>query len=223
MAESRQKRSRSSHAWKVAMAVVALAALGLTFSFSGVPPGSELSGRVTAGDKLVVFGTVTALASDNRVFAAPILPDGTYVLRNVPPGPVRIAVSSPNPRPIEERAAEGNLQPDRAMAPRAAGSPGRPAAQGGKPPLPGIPIAAPNRSAPAAPAANGDSKSNPRPSQHSQWFPIPGRYATPATSGLGGDVRDGPTSLNLRLDAAVGGAKPVVAEGRSAGEPGKSP
>jgi hypothetical protein len=220
MAESRQKRSRWSHAWKVVMAVVALAALGLTFSFSKAPPGSELSGRVTVGDKLVVFGTVTALASDNRVFVAPILPDGTYVLRNVPPGPVRIAVSSPNPRPIEERAAEGNLQPDGAAAPRAAGSPGRPAAQGGKPPLPGIPIAAPDGS---APAANGDSKSNPRPSQQSQWFPIPGRYATPATSGLGGDVRDGRTSLNLRLDATGGVAKAAMAEGRSAAEAGNGP
>jgi hypothetical protein len=228
MADSCQTRSRSSHAWKLVVAVVALAALALTFLFTGSPPGSELSGRVTLGDKPIVFGTVTAVASDNRVFTAPILPDGTYVLRNVPPGPVRLAVSSPNPRPIEERAAEDNLQPDTAAAPRTAGGPGRrtgggPAEQGGKEPLPGIPLAAPDGSPAAASAADGGSKSNPRLSQHGQWFPIPGRYATPATSGLAGDVQDGRTSLNLRLDAAVGVAKPSAADGRSAAEAGTGP
>jgi hypothetical protein len=56
-----------------------------------------LSGKVTYQGKPVVLGYVSVIASDNVQYAGPINSDGSYSIPNVPGGPVKIAVSSPNP------------------------------------------------------------------------------------------------------------------------------
>lgn len=199
-------RNRNGARWAIVVAVATVAvalALLLRFAFTGPPPGSELTGRVAIGGKPIVFGTVTAVAADGRVFTAPIMPDGTYVLRNVPSGPVRIAVSSPNPRPIEERIAAANPDGEAATSPRPATAAGRaPGAAGTSKAAPGISIAAPEASSQVPPASAGGTGSKSPPPQHARWFPIPGRYASPATSGLGGEVRGRENTLDLQLDGA---------------------
>lgn len=200
MADRGRKRSRWAPVVAIAVAAAVLALL-LWFPFTARPPGTELTGRVTAGGKPVAFGTVTAVAADGRVVSTPILPDGTYVLRDVPAGPLRLAVSSPNPRSIEERVAEADRDG------RAADGAG-PNDRAGRSPVggvtrqsaPGISIAAPEGPTPAAPAGTGGLESTSRPPQQSQWFPIPGRYASPSTSGLVGAVRGEKNSLDLKLD-----------------------
>ena len=96
---------------------------------------TAVTGRITSQGKPVVFGTVTAITADRRTYTVPINADGTYVLRDLPPGPVQIAVSSPNPRPVESQqtveqpppAGGGQAAPtDRRSLP-----PGQAAASGG--------------------------------------------------------------------------------------------
>jgi hypothetical protein len=72
-------------------------AIGILVAASGCTSRSPVSGQVTYKGKPVVWGTVTVIASDNIQYATQIKPDGTYTIPNVPTGPARFAVSSPNP------------------------------------------------------------------------------------------------------------------------------
>ena len=58
----------------------------------------ELSGTVTCNSKPVRMGTVTVAGSDGVIRQGEIRDDGTYVVVGLSPGPVRIGVSSPNPK-----------------------------------------------------------------------------------------------------------------------------
>lgn len=193
------------HVREIAVAIVLATALLIASAFLDLPGGTTLTGRVTSQGKPVVFGTVTLLTSDHRTVFVPIRPDGTFLVKGVPRGPVRIAVSSPDPRPITERQAVEPESPG-------SGSRGRPSGPTTKPPLgkqvsgrhastpgqdvavEGISIAATNEQGPT-PAGSGQT--HPR---HEGWFRIPGRYANPATSGIGTEVRRGRTTLDLSLD-----------------------
>src|SRR5205823_14560750 len=74
-----------------------LIAAGL-LAVCGCSPGKgTVSGKVTYKGKPVVWGTVSAVASDNVQYAAPITPQGTYSIPKRPGRPVRLTVSSPNP------------------------------------------------------------------------------------------------------------------------------
>lgn len=61
----------------------------------------DLSGKVSFGDKTVVTGTVTIVASDGSTFSAVIQEDGAYSFQGVPAGPAKLAVTSPNPVEIK--------------------------------------------------------------------------------------------------------------------------
>ena len=69
-----------------------LIAAGL-LAVCGCSPGKgTVSGKVTYKGKPVVWGTVSAVASDNVQYAAPITPQGTYSIPNVPYGSLTVTV-----------------------------------------------------------------------------------------------------------------------------------
>lgn len=201
------------HMREITIAGVVLVALFIALRSVEWPGSSVVSGRVTSQGKPVTFGTVTVLDANDRPHVATINADGTYVLRSVPPGPVRVAVSSPNPRSIVERAASGDLATNeppktvaaaQSQADKAAGgtrhaagggnAPRGPGKAGGADDTQGVSIAAAGAAAVPPPPSTAPAAHRP------DWFPIPGRYANPAASGIRTSVRPGRTSLDLKLD-----------------------
>src|SRR5262245_13565118 len=72
-------------------------ALGL-LALAGCGSGKgTVSGTVAYNGKKLTSGTVSVIASDGIQYAAQITTDGKYSIPNVPSGPVKITVSSPNP------------------------------------------------------------------------------------------------------------------------------
>lgn len=212
------------HLREVGLAVLAAVAVVLALLFVELPGTDEITGSVSSGGRPVVFGTVTVVASDDRVYTTPIRPDGTYRIRSVPPGPVRVAVSSPNPMPIVEQvadAAAANPPPTAERGPRsaaaagtgngaatstgpkaAAAGAGGAAAAKGDPAAGQVSVAAPNGTAPPFPAPVVSRQVRPGQTDGGQdgWFRIPGRYASPATSGIRTDVRRGRTPFDIKVD-----------------------
>ena len=191
------------HLREIAAALLLVVILLCALPFVELPGATTLTGRVTSQGKPVVFGTVTVITSDQRAHSVPIQPDGTYALKGVPRGPVKVAVSSPNPQPVVDRqaveteAVGSDTQSQSARPKSASGGSmsGQPAAGSGQAKtVEGVSIAATNERGPASP--------DPGRSDAAQrgWFRIPGRYANPATSGIGTDVGRGRTILNLSLD-----------------------
>jgi hypothetical protein len=75
-----------------------LVALGLlVLGSGGCKSKGTVSGKVAHKGKPVIWGTVTIIGSDKIQYAGQITPEGTYTVPDVPGGPVKIAVSSPNP------------------------------------------------------------------------------------------------------------------------------
>jgi hypothetical protein len=69
----------------------------------GGGPGT-LSGKVLFRNKPVVYGTVMVVGADGITRSGNIEPDGTYTVADVPAGPVKIGVVSPEP-PDPKKAA----------------------------------------------------------------------------------------------------------------------
>lgn len=194
----------SLHLREIVVGLLVVVALLFILPFVELPGATSVTGTITSQGKPVVFGTVTAITADQRTFTAPIKADGTYVLKDLPPGPVRIVVSSPNPRPVTEQQAVEPRPSDRgaraaAADPRSQPAGNAPAAgmtRGGAAAAPaeGVSIAAPNANLPEPPLPAAARAAQ------AGWFRIPGRYASPATSGLGAEVRRGKTTVNLALD-----------------------
>lgn len=76
--------------------VMLLASLLLALG-TGCQSRGTVTGKVTHKGKPVIWGTVTLIASDNMAYPGQITMDGNYTVANVPDGPVKIGVSSPNP------------------------------------------------------------------------------------------------------------------------------
>lgn len=191
------------HFREIAAALLLVVVLLCILLFVELPGATTLTGRVMSQGKPVMFGTVTVITSDHRTHSVPIKPDGTYVLKGVPRGPVKVAVSSPNPQPIVERqavetGAVGSDTRSQSARPKSASGgskPGQPPAGSGQAKtVEGVSIAATNERGPAYPDPGRSDAA------HRGWFRIPGRYANPATSGIGTDVGRGRTILNLSLD-----------------------
>jgi hypothetical protein len=56
----------------------------------------QVAGKVSYRDKPLPDGTVMLLASDGQAYDGPIQSDGTFVIRDVPAGTARVAVTSMN-------------------------------------------------------------------------------------------------------------------------------
>ncbi len=193
----------ATHLREIAVALLLVMVVLCALPFVEPPGATTLTGRVTSQGKPVVFGTVTVITSDHRTHSVPIRPDGTYVLKGVPHGPVKVAVSSPNPQPVVERQAletevvgsGTQSQPARPKSASGGPMPGQPAAASGQAKaVEGVSIAASNERGPVSPDPGRSHAA------HRGWFRIPGRYANPATSGIGTDVGRGRTTLDLSLD-----------------------
>jgi hypothetical protein len=75
-----------------ALLVLVLAALAV----SGCGRGrGTVIGKVTCKGRALTAGTVSLFGADNKVRSAPIGPDGSYRIGDVPVGPVNIAVATP--------------------------------------------------------------------------------------------------------------------------------
>jgi hypothetical protein len=82
---------RRSYALGAGLAVLAALASGCGTKTTTV------SGKVTYQGKPVVWGNVAVVASDGINYPATITLDGAFVIENVPVGPCKIGVNSPNP------------------------------------------------------------------------------------------------------------------------------
>lgn len=72
--------------------------LALTLAGSGCGAGTgDVKGKVFQKQKPVVFGTVLIVGKDGLPRFGPINEDGSYLVEEVPVGPVRIGVNSPDP------------------------------------------------------------------------------------------------------------------------------
>jgi hypothetical protein len=76
--------------WLVAAAMI-LAAAGCRPSYA------DVTGTVSYRDRPVVYGTVSAIGSDQVTYYGTIQLDGTFTIANVPVGPVKFGVFSPDP------------------------------------------------------------------------------------------------------------------------------
>lgn len=66
---------------------------------------TEVTGTVKYRDKPLTTGSITLLASDNNLYIGSIEANGQFSIPKVPVGPVKIAVSSPNPNDVETRGS----------------------------------------------------------------------------------------------------------------------
>lgn len=88
----------------------------------GGPRTADVHGKVTYRGKTVVYGSVVVFGSDQMPYYGTIRLDGTFTVKKVPVGQVRLGVNSPDPyyeRPLpadvkaeaEERQRRAGLEP----------------------------------------------------------------------------------------------------------------
>jgi len=214
------------------------AAVALLLLFIGVRGCSRddtvtLTGKVAAKDgRPVTWGTVSVVAADDKLYSAPIRPDGTYQIVGLPPGPVRLAVTSPDPQHYLGRPAtsDGDAAGDAGTA--AGGDAGAGGSGGGGKRTVrvnggsgsgggtdggwgsvtvgggsgGSGGSSGNRGdkkqafseAPTVPPPQVNAPTN-APARR-QWFPIPGRYANPNTSGFSSRVGPRGGAFDITVD-----------------------
>ena len=77
----------------------------------GGPAKGSLSGTVVYGEKPVKIGKVLAWGGDGSVREGEIMPDGTYLVKDVVAGQVTLCVLSPNPADTPERKGPDGKAP----------------------------------------------------------------------------------------------------------------
>jgi hypothetical protein len=161
-----------------------LLALGLAVSLAAGCGGgtSKVHGKVTHAGKPVVWGSVTLVDSSGAYHQSLIDLNGNYEIANVPAGPVKIAVVSPNPDPASHGGDPGGRG-----GPRPKGGPG---SRGG--------TNDPREKFLAQKGIQKAEDDRPRPPA-AAWFPIDRKFADPNTSGLTGEVKPGATELSIDL------------------------
>lgn len=191
----------------IVVAVLCILLLMQVWSRVAARGRSPLQGRVNVAGRPVMFGTVTVVAADGTTLTTTIQPDGRYLLPHVPPGPVRIAVSSPDPQTVFQKAvANPSSAPPRDPGAAGRGRPGGAKPKGGTQEDTGntLSIAMPIDKAP--PSTEGASRP-----EHAGWFRIPGRYASPATSGLRGTVEPRGSTVDFNLEGTTAETPPAPA------------
>jgi len=68
----------------------------------------DLSGTVTYGGKAITSGSVTALGSDGIARTGSIEKDGSYSVKGVAAGDVKLSVASPDPVTTQKKARKKN-------------------------------------------------------------------------------------------------------------------
>lgn len=158
---------------------------------------SPLQGRVSVAGRPVTFGSVTIVTADGTTLTTSIQRDGSYRLPHVPAGTVRIAVSSPDPLSVFQKAT---ATPAPALPPNSttAGTGGRAGnvTQKEKPPDKGGDVTIAARAEKPPPSTQPASQAD-----HAGWFRIPGRYADPSRSGLRVTVDPRGSTVDLELNA----------------------
>jgi len=152
--------------------ILVLSLLGTTTVVGCGPAKTKVKGKVTYQGKPVVWGSVTLMDQQGQYFSGEIDPAGTYEIPDVPTGPVKVGVYSPNPEATDKAGAKGG----KGAAGAKSGDPNDPrekfmAQQQANNP----PEAAPNKPKPPP----------------GKWFPIPDKFTDPTQSGLTGEVRKG--------------------------------
>jgi len=75
----------------------AVVVLGLSLTISGCGAKGTITGKVTMNGQPLHFGTVTFMTESGLTFQSPINDDGSYSLKDVPTGTVKISVFEPAP------------------------------------------------------------------------------------------------------------------------------
>jgi hypothetical protein len=83
--------------------------VALLTSVVGCGGTASVTGSVTSKskNKKLVWGSVTMIGQDNIPRGGMITPEGTYTINGISAGPVKILVTSDNPKPSENAAARG--------------------------------------------------------------------------------------------------------------------
>lgn len=105
-------RGRLAARW-IAALVLGTACAALAGCGAGT---GELTGTVTYNSKPVRTGTVSVMADDGSLKSGTINDDGTYTVAGVPTGPVKVGVSSPDPRTIKVAQRKKSEPPPKADA-----------------------------------------------------------------------------------------------------------
>jgi hypothetical protein len=126
----------------------------LLVAVAGCHRSATVTGKVTYGDRPVVYGSVIFFGSDRAAHSGVIAPDGSYTIEGIPPGQVRIAVISHDP------------------------SKGRSVLRGHKPAPPNRQPPSRQTASTSRQPPNGPAAST------SGWFPLPTNYESPMSSDL---------------------------------------
>jgi hypothetical protein len=75
----------------------------------GRQPQAQLSGTVAYEGRTLTSGTVMAFGADGKPRYGQIANDGHYTIEAIPPGPVLLAVTSPDPNAEIEQRPRGTI------------------------------------------------------------------------------------------------------------------